>query len=121
MKRTMIVNSLLYLIMSFNLSVMVLSLIYWSLIYCNVELQLWFIRKMLTNHSAHMKHQRDICAPSATYHSYSTAKGFEVWLHHDIYIIYNLHIYIYIHIYMYIYIYIYIYICIYIYSPGSST
>ena len=27
-----------------------------------------------------------VYAPSATYHSYSTAKGFEVWLHHDIYI-----------------------------------
>ena len=27
-----------------------------------------------------MKHQRDICAPSATYHSYSTAKGFEAYI-----------------------------------------
>ena len=37
-----------------------------------------------------MKHQRDICAPSATYHSYSTAKGFEVMT------------YIYIYIYIYV-------------------
>ena len=34
--------------------------------------------RSLEETSAHMKHQRDICAPSATYHSYSTAKGFEV-------------------------------------------
>ena len=42
---------------------------------------------MLTNHSACMKHQRNIYAPSALYGLYSTAKDFEVWLHHDIYII----------------------------------
>ena len=40
---------------------------------------------MLTNHSAYIKHQRDIYALSALYHIYSTAKAFEVWLHHDIY------------------------------------
>ena len=41
-----------------------------------------------------MKHQRDICAPSATYHSYSTAKGFEAMTYIYIYILY-IYIYIY--------------------------
>ena len=43
-----------------------------------------------------MKHQRNIRAPGALYGIYSTAKAFEEWRHHTVYI------YIYIIIYIYI-------------------
>ena len=43
-----------------------------------------FTSKVLTNHSACIKHQRVIHALSAMYHIYIPVKSFELWLHHDI-------------------------------------
>ena len=55
--------------------------------------------KVLTNHSACIKHQRVIHALSAMYHIYIPVKSFEVWLHHDMYIYIYIYVYIIAHFY----------------------